>query len=279
MITKQDIINYYEHCEVDYRWVWGLNDNLAMHYGFWDTNTYTLDEALTNINRLLAEKAGIKKTDKVLDAGCGVGGSAVYLAKTIGCHVTGITLSERQVMNASENAAANAVQHLIVFQKQDYTCTGFADGSFDVVWGIESVCYAADKKEFFNEAYRLLNKGGRMVVADFFKTHADNNQIGIYKKFVDGWAVADFAEIDEFINQAEAAGFGSIDAADITVNVAPSAKRLYLASFPGFILHYPLELLGVRNRMNRKNLLTAYLQYVTLKKGLWKYYLVSAVKK
>ncbi len=41
----------------------------------------------------MAEKAGVSSGDRVLDAGCGVGGSVIWLAKNYGCKATGITLS------------------------------------------------------------------------------------------------------------------------------------------------------------------------------------------
>jgi len=278
MTAREEIINYYEQCEIDYRLVWTLKKNLSMHYGYWDENTRTLKDALHNINRILAMKAVIKSTDKVLDAGCGVGGSSIYLASHMGCRVTGITLSARQVQTAKRNSEKYLVSALTNFQVLDYTDTGFPDATFDVVWGIESVCYASDKSDFFREAYRVLNGSGRLVIADFFKTQSDSHRVAIYRKFIDGWAVPDFAEINEFKKQAEAAGFTDVQTVDITANVTHSSHLLLFAFFPGVLCHFPLELLRLRNKVNRKNLWTALLQYVTLKKGLWKYYIVTAKK-
>lgn len=62
-------------------------------------------ESLLRMNEVMIETAGIKPTDKVLDAGCGVGGSSIFMASVLGCNVTGITLSKRQVQQANENAA------------------------------------------------------------------------------------------------------------------------------------------------------------------------------
>ena len=77
---KQKIIQYYETCEGNYRNWWDLDRSLAMHAGFWDAKTKTLHEALINENKILASIAHIKAGDYVLDAGCGVGGSSIYLA-------------------------------------------------------------------------------------------------------------------------------------------------------------------------------------------------------
>src|SRR3989338_7530437 len=93
---KKQIIKYYEDTEVDYRWVWDLRRSLALHYGYWDEKVSNYRQALARENEILAEKAGINKEDFILDAGCGVGGSSIFLAKKYGCKVVGITLSQKQ---------------------------------------------------------------------------------------------------------------------------------------------------------------------------------------
>ncbi len=59
----------------------------------------------------------------------------------------------------------------VKFEQTNYLNTGYPAESFDLVWAIESVCYANNKKEFLQEAFRLLKKGGRLIVADFFKAN------------------------------------------------------------------------------------------------------------
>lgn len=76
----------------------------------------------------------------MLDAGCGVGGSSIFLASTLGCRVTGITLSEREVEQATDNAKQKGVAALVDFKAMNYCATNFPDTSFDVVWGCESIC-------------------------------------------------------------------------------------------------------------------------------------------
>ena len=81
IIENQNIVDYYDNCQVDYSIVWHLNTHLSLHYGFWDETTKRLRHALIKMNDVLAEKIEIKSSDRVLDAGCGVGGSSMYLAK------------------------------------------------------------------------------------------------------------------------------------------------------------------------------------------------------
>ena len=90
--SNQDVANYYDHTAPHYRQFWRLDKSMALHYGFWKPGTKTFKESLENTNAELATLAQIDASDHVLDAGCGVGGSAIFLAKKVGCQATGITL-------------------------------------------------------------------------------------------------------------------------------------------------------------------------------------------
>ena len=183
------IIEYYKDTENAYKDSWDLNNSLAIHYGYWDEKVKSFPESLLRMNEIMIEAAEIKSTDKVLDAGCGVGGSSIFMATMLGCKVTGITLSERQVQQANENAAKKNVEDLVNFKAMDYSATDFPDASFDVVWGCESICYADDKEKFIKEAFRLLKPGGRLIVADGFVSEFTNNENPIIRQWADGWQV------------------------------------------------------------------------------------------
>ena len=156
---RDAIIDYYDNCEVDYRLLWRLDRCLAMHYGYWDETTEGVSDALIRENQVLAQRAGIAGDDRVLDAGCGVGGSAIWLAQEIGCRVTGITLSEHQVAQSRKNAEQRGVSALTDFRVGDFTATDFDEAAFDVVWAVEAVCHAENKRDFVDEAYRILAPG------------------------------------------------------------------------------------------------------------------------
>ena len=132
------IIEYYKDTENAYKDSWDLNNSLAIHYGYWDEKVKSFPESLLRMNEVMIETAGIKPTDKVLDAGCGVGGSSIFMASVLGCNVTGITLSKRQVQQANENAAKKNVAELVNFKAINYSATDFPDASFDVA--LELLC-------------------------------------------------------------------------------------------------------------------------------------------
>ena len=88
---------YYDETWLDYRFLWLNPRNLAVHFGYWDERTRNHGESLVNMNRLLASRIGIRTGHRVLDAGCGVGGSSLWLAQTCGATIVGITPVASQV--------------------------------------------------------------------------------------------------------------------------------------------------------------------------------------
>ena len=106
------------------------------------------------------------KPAKILDVGCGIGGTSRFLAKKFGTDtsVTGITLSQEQVDRATELAKERGISNA-KFQVMDALAMTFEDNSFDVVWACESGEHMPDKKRYVEEMTRVLKPGGRIVIA------------------------------------------------------------------------------------------------------------------
>ena len=108
----------------------------------------------------------IGKEVKVLDVGCGVGGTSRYLAKNLGpkADVTGITLSPNQVARATELAAEQNIPNA-KFTVMNALEMDFPDNTFDIVWACESGEHMPDKKNYIDEMMRVLKPGGKFVMA------------------------------------------------------------------------------------------------------------------
>ena len=226
--TKQ-IAEYYDKTLPFYKIFWHRDDqSYALHYGFWDKNTQNVKDALLNENKFLADILNISSGGKILDAGCGIGGSTIWLAKNFNVSVVGITLSKKQLEKAKQLAKNHEVQDRVEFHLQNFLQTKFPDNHFDIVWAIESVCHAENKKQFLAEAYRILKPGGKVVVADgILKRDVKDSEKEIYKDFLDGLVLPNLAKIDDFENWIKEVGFRNTKFWDKTEEVKPSSKILY----------------------------------------------------
>ena len=275
---RDEIVDYYDNCEVDYRLVWRLDRCLSLHYGYWDETTERVSEALIRENQILAERAAISPEDRVCDAGCGVGGSSIWLANEVGCTITGITLSAHQVAECTKHAEQRGAAEKTNFKVADFTATGFDDASFDVVWAVESVCHAEDKMDFITEAFRILKPGGRLILADFFATKPSYTaeEQKLMDDWLSGWSVKTLAHTPDFHNGLKTAGFTDIDYQDATDNVRRSAKELYLYSE---VLKKASETTKFgRTEKQDANVRAVNCQYPALEQGLWGYGIFLAHK-
>lgn len=273
------IVDYYRETENHYRVYWALDKTLAIHYGYWDEKVKSFPQSLLRMNEVLAETAKIQKTDRVLDAGCGVGGSSIFLAQHIGCHATGITLSAKQVARAFENAKDKNVSDRTDFKVMNYCKTDFPDASFDVVWGCESICYADSKEQFVREAFRLLKPGGRLILADFMVPAFENNQDPSVRRWLDGWVVNFLETPDNFKKYMLEAGFEDVRFRDISTNTLHSTKRLGRLYYWGKVYLAYCKIIGkTMDPIRLRNIKSAYDQYQSHRRALWIYGMFCTTK-
>jgi len=187
---KDRIKHHYEVCSDYYYSLWGEH----IHHGYFIDPSDTKEVAQTRLISLLLEKSALPAGSTVLDVGCGIGGTSRYLAREKGCKVTGVTISPRQVEIATKLSAEEASSR----RQEAETLTNGSDNSmklgnlggnvkfieldaekmgeyfhnekFDCVWISEAMSHLPNKGLFFQNAANLLNLGGKLVVADWFKS-------------------------------------------------------------------------------------------------------------
>ena len=277
---QRSIISYYDATRLDYQAFWVSKRDLAFHFGYYDTFRESHGHALEKMNKVMAEKAAIEASDLVLDAGCGQGGSALWLATHIGPSIKGISLVPHQVEIANREARARHLENKVQFFVQDYANTGFADESFTVIWACESLCHAPEKKAFYQEAFRLLKPGGRLVVAEYIRQGRNNavHDENILQSWFSGWSMPDLDTWQEHWDHMKNAGFAHIGHEDITAHVSPSLRRLFRMSKRLLRLGKFLHFVRIRNHIRHRNQLASICQYEALLKNLWKYYIYTASK-
>ena len=139
--------------------------------------------ALDRMVETIVAPAGIEGHHHVVDAGCGVGGTAFHLGRTRGCRVTGVNLCKTQLQIAGSKAANANLGDRIDFEYANCSRSlPFADGSVDVVVNIESARHYSDRSRFLREVYRILKPGGRIVASDWMAHDAIPS--GHYRNYI-----------------------------------------------------------------------------------------------
>lgn len=222
------VLAYFDKTQFMYDHFWMNKQNLSMHLGFWDEKTKDLHEAFVNENQYAADLLQIRKGDAVLDAGCGVGGTAIQFAETYGVKVTGTTLSEKQANLAVRHAVRRGVDGLTSFIACDYCDTNLPAGSFDKAYAIESVSYAEQSESVFSEVFRLLRTGGKLAVLDGFLIKPDMNmrQRRYYEDVCKGWVLPGFQSPEVWRAALESCGFENVRFSDVTPKVMKSSRDL-----------------------------------------------------
>lgn len=277
---KADAEKHYDDCYHDYLFAWCNKENLALHYGYWDQHTTSHHQALINKNQVLYDTAGISSKDHVLDAGCGIGGSSIWMAKQHGNQMTAITISKQQTEYAAQHAKRQGVTEKTEFLVSDFCDTPFGDESFDVIWGLESICHALNKGDFLKEAYRLLRPGGKIVVCDGFITRrefSDDEWLDIVV-CLNGWAVPNLCSGDEFNQLLEDNQFQDVAYKDITAETLPSADYMFKVAKRLKPVQLLSQWLGLRTKAQTANYKVGLAQHRLFTDHLVEYGIFTATK-
>ncbi|MCL2182443.1 MAG: methyltransferase domain-containing protein [Chitinispirillia bacterium] len=269
---KKDVVKYYVDSAWAFERFWGPD----MHYGYWEKGVRHQRCASRRMNMKLVERINITKDDYVLDAGCGIGGNAVWLAKKYGCKVVGVTIVPEQINTATRRAKEAGVGHLCEFLLMDYMNLQFPDGTFTVVMGLESICYSNPKSDFIKGVYRVLKPGGRFGMADGFaaKEAYVGNEKRLMGRWMDGWKLNNLETMARWKANAESAGFKQADYIDITKNVLPTSKIMLAWSLFSIHWHILDKIFEIRDYPND----ALWYQYWAIKKKLAVYGIFWAVK-
>ncbi len=117
----------------------------------------------------LAARAQFRTGQKVLDVGCGLGGSVRHIAAAHGCTVTGLDLTQEYIDVAKQLAELVGLSANVSFEQGSALELPFESESFDVVWTEHTQMNIDDKRNFYGEIRRVLAPGGRMVFHDIFQ--------------------------------------------------------------------------------------------------------------
>jgi tocopherol O-methyltransferase len=233
----QQIQKFYDDSSPLWEEIWGEH----MHHGYYGKDgqvQINRRQAQINLIEELLLWSNIKNPDNapqnILDVGCGIGGSTLYLSEKFSQTVTnayGITLSPVQAKRAEERSKNANLADKVKFQVANALEMPFTDNTFDLVWSLESGEHMPDKEKFLQECYRVLKPGGRFILATWChrptnlpagdltveeRTHLEK----IYHVYCLPYVIS-LPEYEDIINKC---GFTNIKADDWSQAVAPFWK-------------------------------------------------------
>ena len=226
---RERVQKYYTVAQPFYEYLWH-GKALGLHYGFWTDNVSNRTGAIVKENEILADLAGIKQNDLVLDAGCGVGGSGIWLAKERGAKVVGLNIVDKQLIRGKDLVKKKDLAQKADFVKGDYQRLPFRNGVFDIFWSLESIEHATNLKDFMKDAFRVLKPGGKIIVAGTFLGNKKDISPEEKRQMEIGQSVAgcfnDFRTAQANIEIMKEAGFVDLQNLDKTTWVMKSAEQM-----------------------------------------------------
>ena len=116
----------------------------------------------------IADLAQIQEEHKILDVGCGLGGSARYIANEFGCSVIGVDLTDEYIEVANKLSEFVKLSEKVSFKQSSALELPFSSNEFDIVWTEHTQMNIGDKTKFYGEISRVLKPNGRLVFHDVF---------------------------------------------------------------------------------------------------------------
>lgn len=126
--------------------------------------------------KYIANSAGLKKNMRIVDAGCGVCGPAVFFADNYKVHVDAVTISDVQQQEGERRVANARLKEKVRVVCGDYheLTAYFQQGAYDAVLFLESLGHAEDPAKVIREAAALLKPGGFIYIKDFYRKEVDD---------------------------------------------------------------------------------------------------------
>jgi SAM-dependent methyltransferase len=255
MAAPARIARYYDRSTSRFLRMGQSGAALAIHRPLWPAGTRNAEVAADHINVLVAGTAARelgRVPERVLDLGCGVGGTILSLAnRWPHAEFTGLTLSPRQAGLARDFATDRGPTSRCRFRLANFLDPGIDTPPADLAVAIESSVHAPSSRDFIDAASARLQIGGLLIVVDDMLAVPENElppgEAALVAQFRRGWHLGHVATPDEINAAASAAGLSLRADEDLTALlrldrlrdhllrvVGPVAARLRLEAIPLF---------------------------------------------
>ena len=276
--TKSIIETYYSSLEsrIGYRLLLGG----TRHFGYYASPKswpWPITPALRAMEAKLLEALQCKRGSKILDAGCGVGHVALYVARMGGLLVEGIDLTPHHIVKARKNIQATGMSTFVSVRHGDYhKLENFDDADFDGIYTMETLVHSTEPRKVLCEFLRLLKPGGCLVMHEYDHVRIEKapksfaNEAKIINSIV-GMPAFETWEIDGLEELAREVGFEHVQAIDMSKHIVPMLWLFYVCAYIPYLV---LKLFGLQySFINTTSAISMYKG-----RNYWRYVQVRAIK-
>jgi cyclopropane-fatty-acyl-phospholipid synthase len=183
--SRKNVAHHYDLSNDFYR-LW-LDNDMQYSCAYWPDGVTTLDEAQTAKKAHIAAKLALKPGQRVLDIGCGWGGTALYLNRVADVDVLGITLSIEQLELAQKRAADAGVSDRVKFELIDYRDLAAREGqSFDRIVSIGMFEHVGvpNYDAYFRACSNMLRADGVMLLHTIGRMGSPGSTDAFTRKYI-----------------------------------------------------------------------------------------------
>lgn len=213
--NSDDADNFYFH-------VWGGED---IHIGLYESSQDSIAKAShRTVQRIAAQIAWLGPQSRVLDVGAGYGGAARHLAKTYGCRVTALNLSEKENERNREMNCEQDLDTLIDVVDGSFESIPADSTSFDLVWSQDAILHSGERDRVIGEIARVLRPGGDLVFTD--PMQSDDCPKGVLQPVLDRIHLDSLGSIGFYRQAAASHGLREVGVIEMTANLVTHYGRV-----------------------------------------------------
>lgn len=221
---NERIRHFYDRSTAIWLDTWGEH----MHHGYYGPDGKEEKDhrqAQTDLITELLQWGHVQHATRILDAGCGVGGSARFLARALNAEVLGLTLSPVQAERATFFNQQAGLGERVRVEVQDVLQIKAEQGPFDLIWSLESAEHMPEKCRLLQVFYDALRPGGTLLMATWCHRETPpalmENERNLMQKIEHYYHLPPMISLGEYEQMARETGFQEVKTADWTNSVAP----------------------------------------------------------
>jgi cyclopropane fatty-acyl-phospholipid synthase-like methyltransferase len=235
---SNEIIRYYDSNTSRFLRFGHGSSSKAIHRAVWAAGVENRQQAMNFINSLIVCSVRSSGAKHLLDIGCGVGGSMLYIGGQISGRLSGVTISPRQAETGIRLLNSSVCSERCRIITGDFTDPQLLEQlsmPFDTAYAIESFLHMPSAELFFKQAARVLKSGGELFICDDMLASDDSklqfplgpgadprtrvrtsSYTRLLRRFKRGWQVGSLYAPAELEALAESWGFRLVKQTDLT---------------------------------------------------------------